>query len=232
MKPTIVIESASIDQDGNRYIEGEIGYNPMSPMPHGNNISRYVPKTADRSISKDLEDVPLPEEFKAKANEIFSRSSVPTRRSKRRQMMIFYCLILAYKDLNEIEFPELIAKAVGLGPEDMSKSLAMEEHFPNHDISSIKYTPQDFIPRCITIINNELFIRIPCKDVMLLANRVIDIDKSLLEVAPQKVALGIVLYYMRTRGVSYSEEKISDIFCKSITTLQTLIDNIATADNN
>ena len=271
----IYIEQSSVDLNGDIHYEGESGYNPMGPTTFQGINVRERHKIPNRSISDELEVIMLPNKFKAKAALIFSDAKVPTRRKKKRKMIIFYCLLVAYKELEEIEFPEIIARAVGLDMKDMSKALLMEEFFPGYDISSINYKPQDFISRCISIISDEMFIYLPEDDIMALANRVVpEIGPQLgnpalqlkdpalqlkdpavklkdpavklkdpasqlgvwiyqlKDAAPQKVALSICVYYMKTRGIEFDMKKIYQIISKTEGTVNNFVKIIALVDNN
>ena len=63
-----------------------------------------------RTLIQDLKVLDFPDEIKKQANQIFMSMNCPTKRSKKRKLLLFFCIYSAYMELGIPQIPNIIAK--------------------------------------------------------------------------------------------------------------------------
>jgi hypothetical protein len=99
---------------------------------------RNMPKS--RTILQDLSKIPVPENIKKRANEIFMESDIPTRRTTKRKLLVYHCLSCAYQDLNIVFTPERLAKDVGISE---NKIKAASTNYAKYTMQYCNKNPTD-----------------------------------------------------------------------------------------
>lgn len=182
------------------------------------------------NILKDMDLLPFSDEVKQQANCIFSRfNERKTRRSERRKMMVFYCIYNAHAELNIKCDPKAIADAVGMSTKSISKALTLySEAQTGYKPPQVIHEPCDFIPSYCA----QLGIADECiKTILSAARDIIDKEKSLLQGNPQKVAAGILKYWLICNGIQVNEERYSNIVKQSEATIRASVSKIVIIDN-
>lgn len=198
-------------------------------------------KSSNRSIKADLDPLNLPDHVKAKAQTIFLRFPPRTKRGKRRKQLIFVCVYYAFKELkiHDKELacePRQLAATIGLGVRDMTKALSMfGGSQTGYRPPCIFLQPKDLLP----VYAQDLCLPLDLQDDLFeFATSILLKAPHLEEIFPQKVAAGILKYFLEIRGVSliiqgekigakeFAEKvKLSEVTIQSIYKEITCIDN-------
>lgn len=160
--------------------------------------STYVPNNYSRNILGDLAEYSFPEDIKHEANKIFSDIGMPTKRSNERKKMLFYLVYTAYRQKGSFVNPQSLGKEMGLSPGDVNRALtAFSEVQTGFRPKIRKATPLDAIPNlCLNLGLDHI-----TEDVVNLAKEILEKCPSLREEFPQKVAAGILSYFMEYNGI-------------------------------
>ncbi|MNK69375.1 hypothetical protein D3C87_887580 [compost metagenome] len=183
----------------------------------------------DKSILTDLNAYPLTEDVKLKAEEVYKSMILSTKRKKKRKIVIFYCIITAYKILNQVYDPKSVASIVGIENKDMSKALSLcSTAQTGYRSPNVEKRPQDFLAYYIEAIRLTPDSIDIVKDI---ADTVTKNDPELLQFIPQTVAVGIIMYYMETYGIIYNKYHLAQTVKLSDVTLGKIKTRIAAAHN-
>ncbi len=156
----------------------------------------------EKSIILDLTNIPVEDYVKIKANEIYLKMNVSTRKSGKRARLLYYCITTAYKELGIAFIPGIIIKYVGLEIKDIPSANSMySKSITGYISKAIRFTPIDYIP----ILYNSIGITSGHIDYIIrLTKELIKKDKRLLNSMPHIVAAGIILYFMEYAGIPYN----------------------------
>ena len=157
-------------------------------------------KFVDKSIMSDMTNFYISDEIKEKANEIYTKLEISTKRGGRRKKVVFFCLFQAHRELDIPCDPRVLAKTVGIGANDISRAFSMCSPIETgyYPISK-KFHFEDFIP---TYYHLTGLSRLNLGDVMELSEEISDKCQSIRDELPQTVAAAILMYYMDINGVS------------------------------
>lgn len=226
----LVVRENKSGSDGERKSECGTPNHSGEVDQKSKNKTRTTPKS-EPSILKDMIGLPYSDNIKQHANSIFNRfNSNKTYRSQRRVKLIFYCIYNAHKELDLNVNPTEVAIAVGMDPRNCSKALSLfSEVETGYRPPQISSTPQHFLPGyCdkLEIKDEEAF-----QAIMDLAGKILRKEPALREKSPQKIAAGILKYWMDTNGVKIKEEDYARVVRQSPTTIKSIVNEIEVVDN-
>lgn len=191
--------------------------------------SRGVSKV-EPSILKDMTNLPYSDNVKQCANSIFVRfTNNKTYRSQRRLRLIFYCIYSAHKELDLDVNPAEVAKIVGIDPRNCSKALSLfSEVQTGYRPPQTSSTPQHFLSGYCTKLNIK---DEETKTIIALADNILRKEPNLREKSPQKIAAGVLKYWMNTSGIKMSDEQYAEVVMQSSTTIKCIVNEIEIIDN-
>lgn len=185
--------------------------------------------TAEKSIMKDLDNLPVPDFIKRKANEVFLKLNSVTKKGNRRRQLIFFCLNSAYAEEHIPIDPKTVAEMVGIPASEMTRALSAfsEAQTGYHPVQQLML-PTDFIPVYCRELN---FTEETIADVVQFAHGILKKDPELIETYPQKVAAGILLYYCNINGVDIDRDEYARMIKLSVVTIANMAKAISLLDN-
>lgn len=185
--------AAGVFSDGSSYkIERQQFYsNNDGPAEFSN---RHVaPRVTEKTIIPDMLELDFPDYIKVKADEIYNRNHLISKKSRQRKFIVFSCVLNAYIELGIAKDPNEIANVVGIPRSAISKASSTCNAAGNLSY----FTPTSFIESYAVKFN------LPMEDVpqiQELAEYVLSRDADLADSFPQTVAAAIVYYYMTLKG--------------------------------
>lgn len=183
----------------------------------------------DPGIKPDMERIPLPDDVKEKANEIYRRLKRQTHRGKKRKLLVFFCIFNAYAELKTPKDPRHLARLVGLSPHEVIRAFSQ---FPavqtGYQVDNQPTSPIDLIPDYCSRLDAELNIPM----VEDLAREILSKSRALQEKYPQKVAAGIIQYFMTINGVKYNKKQFAAAMGLSDATISSMFREIAMIHNS
>ena len=178
-------------EDENEYEEPEIHVDVLTDISN---------KITDKSITQDMTELSVPSDIKEKANEIYTKLEISTKRGGRRKKVIFFCLFQAHRELNIPCDPRILANIVGIKTNDISKAFSMCSPIEtNYYPPRKRWNFMNFIPIYYHLTGLS---SLNLADVEEMA---MDISKKcpiIQDELPQTVAAAILMYYMEINGVS------------------------------
>lgn len=183
-----------------------------------------------KNILKALDEFPLDDEVKFKAQEIFSRLDCGIYRKNNRRKILFYCVYMAHKELDKHCIPLELAKVFNLKQGDLQKFPGI--FFSEFSSQKNSYSSEELTFSYIRKFALEFsFTPESLEDLLLLAKQVIKKDPSLLEEHPNTLASGFLMYYMKNHGVKLkNKNELKSITNRSITTIEKIYKKILHSD--
>lgn len=212
-----------IGQDGICHDCGQIFGNAVE-IPEG-----YSGKLIEKSILGDMERFDFSDILKREANEIFLQMKIPTHRKKRRQFLIYICLLFAHQKLGLRTDPITIGLKTGLEVNETSKALAMFPEIQTGYVPpDLEYTPADFIPDLVARVGlpSELIPKM-----VELAHEIMRKDPFLLRESPRKTSAALVYYCTKIFGLETDPTLIAKEACLSLTTINPIYKKISKIHN-
>jgi len=193
-------------------------------------VSRiHVPHASDAGIMPDMEHIAIPDEVKEKANEIYLRLKRQTHRGRKRKLLVFFCIFNAYAELKSPKDPRHLAQLTGLSPNEVSRAISQ---FPTvqtgYQTVSQCTSPIDLIPDYCSRLDAELNI----EQVTEVAQRILNKSQLLREKYPQKVAAGIIQYFMTINGIKYNKKQFVNVMGLSDATISSMYREVSFIDNS
>lgn len=183
----------------------------------------------ERNILKDLETLGIDENVRNTANGIYTSLGIQNPRKSPRKQIVFFCVCEAYRTLGITKDPYEISQKMNLNKRDMNAAYRLCSETRTGVYVPVTMTkPSDLLPDFA----KRLGLVGDCSDLLLLANRLMDQDKSLLDRTPQSVAAAILNYYCQTRGVDITLTQISNTFGISELNIKNITNIIAETDNS
>jgi transcription initiation factor TFIIIB Brf1 subunit/transcription initiation factor TFIIB len=125
--------------------------------------------------------------------------------------------------------PKKIASMVGIKLSEMTKALSMfSEAQTGYRLPNVFVTPLDFIPQyCESLqLNSEM-----TEDILRFAEGILKKEPELNEKFPQKVAAGILQYYLIIHGIQINRKEYAKIVSLSEVTINNIYKHIARIHN-
>jgi transcription initiation factor TFIIIB Brf1 subunit/transcription initiation factor TFIIB len=141
---------------------------------------------------------------------------------------VFFCIFNAYSELDTPKDPRHLATLVGISPNEVSKAFSLYNEVQTGYKTQIqKMTPLNLIPEYCNRFDADLNM----SSLMELAERVLSKSEKLREKYPQKVAAGIIQYYMSIYGIKYNKKKFAEVIGLSEATISNMYREISVIDN-
>ena len=183
----------------------------------------------EKSILKDLENLPIPEAIKYKADEINFKMGGSLGKDNRKMQRIYFCIHCAYHEVGTPQDPKYIAQILGLKSGDITKAAAtFSQVQTGYEPPIIQKTADDFLPKYC-----EQFDFSPemIKEVLLLSQKVYQKNAALRETAPQNVAAGILYYYATTHGIHIEKKSYARLIKRTEVIVSQMYKEVAKIDN-
>lgn len=187
-------------------------------------------RSYNKSLLPELQKYDFPDEIKNKADEIFQKMDTSIRRGHIRNYLIFYCIYNAYHELRIHKDPKQIALSVGIELGEITKALSkFSESQEMYQPPMITTSPLDLIPdycRMIQLSDDTIV------NVLELAKEILDKDVELIEGYPQKVAAGILRYFLTINGISFKKNQFAEMLGLSEVTINNMYKKISAVHNS
>jgi transcription initiation factor TFIIIB Brf1 subunit/transcription initiation factor TFIIB len=183
-----------------------------------------------RTLISDLKPLDFPDEIKKSANQIFMSMNCPTKRSKKRKLLLFFCIYSAYMELGMPQIPNTIAKKVGISASEVSKAMALFSesqtgyHPPYMLITPLHYLPDYCSKLGFTDTTKEMVFE--------MAKSIMEKDKTLMEESPQKISAGIIQFFMVMNGIQFKKKEFAKMFGFSEVTINNIFKRIVSIDSS
>lgn len=183
------------------------GWSCKGKIFHSKGPNHIITKINDRSILPDLAKYNFTEDIKHEANNIFLRIGRPTKRGKERDKMLFFLVYTAYREKQKFVNPQSLGKEMGLAPGDVNKALTTFSEAQTGYRPRIKRaTLLDAIPKLCEELEHEEWI----PELLEIGKDVLKKNRNLNEEFPQKVAAGIISYFMEFNGIKLPPEQLKE----------------------
>jgi transcription initiation factor TFIIIB Brf1 subunit/transcription initiation factor TFIIB len=187
-------------------------------------------RNSDRSILKEMDGLAVSEEAKLMADSIFMKLNPLTKRGNRRKQLIFFCLYYAYIELGQPQDPKKIAQIVGIKSSGITKAFSMfSQAQTGYKPPNIYILPIHLIPQYCESLH---LTPETTQDVLNFAQMILDKDPSLKERFPQKIAGGILLYYLTINGATVNRKEFAKLIQLSEVTIANVYKHIASIHNS
>jgi transcription initiation factor TFIIIB Brf1 subunit/transcription initiation factor TFIIB len=187
-------------------------------------IQTYETPEKFKNLASDLKGLDFPDEIKKTANQIFMSMNCPTKRSKKRKLLLFFCIYSAYMELGIPQIPNIIAKKVNISPSEVSKAMALfSESQTGYHPPYMLITPIHYLPDYCTKLG---FSEETKEMVYSLAKNIMDTDKTLMEESPQKISAGIIQFFMVVNGIQFKKKEFAKMFGFSEVTINNIYKRI------
>jgi transcription initiation factor TFIIIB Brf1 subunit/transcription initiation factor TFIIB len=200
----------------------------ITAFPEPNTI--YETPEKFKNLASDLKGLDFPDEIKKTANQIFMSMNCPTKRSKKRKLLLFFCIYSAYMELGIPQIPNIIAKKVNISPSEVSKAMALFSvsqtgyHPPYMLITPIHYLPDYCTKLGFSEATKEMVYE--------LAKNIMEKDKTLMEESPQKISAGIIQFFMVMNGIQFKKKEFAKMFGFSEVTINNIFKRIVAVDSS
>lgn len=188
-----------------------------------------VLRKTDKGIHGDLSKMDFPSEVKDKANSIYYKLSPKTHRGNKRKLLVFYCVHIAYRELNITMNPISIANEVGISKSEMTKAISLFSPVQTGYLLEAKKTdPCELIPGyCRSVGLDEAII----DEVITMCKEVTRKDRNLLDEYPSTVAIGVIRYYFVITGAIINSKRFAKKMDLSEATINSIQKRIGEAYN-
>jgi transcription initiation factor TFIIIB Brf1 subunit/transcription initiation factor TFIIB len=177
-----------------------------------------------RSINTDLKPLDFPDEIKTKANSIFLKMKCPTKRSKKRKLLVFYCIYCAYLELEIPQVPNAIARKINIPQSEIPKAMALfSEIQTGYRPPEIRITPIHYLRDYCHILG---FTPKTTEMVEELTNTILEKDVSLNDESPQKTSAGVLQCFMIMNGIEFNKKEFAKLFGFSEVTINNIYKRI------
>lgn len=199
----------------------------------GINRSSTVPgmyRANQRSILPDMKDIHVPEDVKVRANEIYNKLAISTKRGTRRVQMIFFCIYMAYRELGHPQDPHQLSSVLGLTKSEVNKTFSMfSEVQTGYRPDTKEVNVVDLLPTLCRLIGFEKSEIDSCVKVGI---EIMEKESDLNESFPQKVAAGILQYYLTINGVQIDKKRYAQKIGLSQGMIQNMCSKVASVHNS
>jgi transcription initiation factor TFIIIB Brf1 subunit/transcription initiation factor TFIIB len=199
-------------------------------FPESSTIQIYETPEKFKNLASDLKGLDFPDEIKKTANQIFMSMNCPTKRSKKRKLLLFFCIYSAYMELGIPQIPNIIAKKVNISPSEVSKAMALfSESQTGYHPPYMLITPIHYLPDYCTKLG---FSDATKEMVYELAKNIMEKDKTLMEESPQKISAGIIQFFMVMNGIQFKKKEFAKMFGFSEVTINNIFKRIVAVDSS
>lgn len=187
----------------------------------------YSNKTG-KSLTCDLSKYNFDTNINIRANLIFNKMNMASRRANNRSSLLFFCVYNAHKELNmNVDVSELGAK-FNLTQGQIQKTQSMFSFLKTGYKPTIRtISPLDYLADYCDKLNINEYT----ENILMYANNLLDKNTELLQLVPQTVAAGLIKYYLEINGIPLEENiNLSTVTHRSDTTIDSMKKRIAELD--
>lgn len=193
---------------------------------------------------KSLRAYHCSDEIKNEAERIYMEAVASGTKKKFNEMAIFFCLFHAHQIMNDPVDPNSLAATLQLNKSKINKALKYYgiENLPYGDKSTgnmkIKsgrhcdntgyVEPRDIIPYYCDKLNIAPEVT---HEIIGFYNIIVGKSRSISEKSPRPVIAGLIMYYIKTNGISLDMEKFYLTFNLSPNTIRSMVNQITVIDN-
>ena len=186
-------------------------------------------RNSDRSILKEMDGLAISDEVKMMAESIFMKLNPMTKRGNRRKQLLFFCVYFSLVELGAPQDPKKIAQLVGIKPSGITKAFSMfSEAQTGYRPPSLYITPIHLIPQYCESLH---LTPETTQEIINFAQTILDKEPNLKEKFPQKVAGGLILYYLTINGVTLNRKEFAKVIGLSEVTLSGIYKQVASIHN-
>ena len=185
-----------------------------------------LPRTNIAPPLKELDDIPIEEEIRLEAREIYKKMKVKHFRTEKRKMLLFFVINEAYKTRRIPKDARGIANLVGLNPKEINRvyttfSQSQTGYRPVLEMD----TPQGLVSDlAVTVLQPE---SIPVlRD---FSTSIVAKAPHLLQKYPRDVAIALIYYFMSINGYEVKESDFAEKYGTTVQTIKNLCDEISIA---
>lgn len=212
----------------------------------GVDLLNKMSDVSGRSILKDLGKTRVPEHVASRANSIFLRLHLKTKRRRQRDLVIFFCVYEAYRSLKLEKIgepsarlaytidPMMLYQDLKFKPRPKKISKFMNDAYKAYGLG-MGYTPvvvYNTVEEFVHVFFEYTGLEIQSLTVLIvMTRRIMQKDPSLANRFPQKVAAAIIAYYFDTIS-SKPPDNFYDRIVKTPSMISDLKSVINKIDNN
>jgi len=194
-------------------------------------FSKHVmPKGPTKSIIPDLKNYQIDVLVASKAEEIYRKFKIPTKRGRNRKLLLLMCVYYAKMELGTPENIRDVGKIFGLNNKDIS---AAKSQFSREKTG---YSPPNLFVKPSYFVK-QYFNKISLSpekmnDVIKMCNSIVAKDSSLEKVFPSHVAIAVIFFYSHINGIELDKKKVTtDLLNRSYATIQQTYSKVEIAYN-
>jgi len=171
---------------------------------------RQVRKTYEKSIFKDMDAYSIPQNIQIYANEHYKKvSDGKIFRGQSRKAVIFSCVFIAYKQLNQPQSIERLQSIFKINKKTVSKGIKIVGLALHKQDNKMFLNVDDIIPEMLCKFQSSTEVQEKVKQLYyLIQNRSSTINRS----RPRSVAAALIYYYMKACNKNFSDK----IFCTTV----------------
>lgn len=181
-----------------------------------------------KSIMGDLAKYNFSDQINTRANIIYGKMNMSTRRANNRTCLLFYCVYNAYKELNIPVNVSELGKIFNLKQGQIQKTNSTFS--PNNTGYKPTYkviSAIDFLPDFCEQLNLTEYT----EDIISYAKNILTKNQALTQLVSQTVAAGLLKYYLTINGITLDDDKqLSIVTSRSDTTIDSMSKTIAEYD--
>lgn len=226
----------TLNVDGSCAICGMVCRRLFSGDPSVANTHTYTTthallKSTERTLLKDMEQLQIPDDVRQRADQIYQRLPINTRRGNKRKQLIYWCVFNAFLELGYKKNPQDVARIVGIRSGEITKANSAYSEIQTGYRSAcrvVEFSPTHFIPQyCQELKLDENYT----EQIVSFAGQLLKQTPSLMEGTPQAIAAGLTMYYLTLHGVTIDNKQFATIVKLSEVTINKAYRLVAAADN-
>lgn len=171
---------------------------------------RQVRKMYEKSIFKDLDAYCIPQNIQIYANEHYKKvSDGKIFRGQSRKAVIFSCVFIAYKQMNQPQSIERLQTVFKINKKTVSKGIKIVGLALQKQDNKMFLNVDDIIPEMLSKFQSSTEVHEKVKQLYyVIQNRSSTINRS----RPRSVAAALIYYYMKASNKQFSDK----LFCSTV----------------
>jgi len=171
---------------------------------------RQVRKMYEKSIFKDLDAYCIPQSIQIHANEHYKKvSDGKIFRGQSRKAVIFSCVFIAYKQMNQPQSIERLQTVFKISKKTVSKGIKIVGLALQKQDNKMFLNVDDLIPEMLSKFQSSTEVQEKVKQLyFLIQNRSSTINRS----RPRSVAAALIYYFMKASNKQFSDK----VFCSTV----------------
>jgi transcription initiation factor TFIIIB Brf1 subunit/transcription initiation factor TFIIB len=192
-------------------------------VPKSHKINETEEKIVIKKLSDNTSKLGIPEDVITEASKILAELSLKTKRSKKKNLLDFYCIYKAYENLGIKRDTQSLGILMNLNTKEINTALGTYSSIYDNkgivkNISAIDLVDEYCKKVGFQNKNQELY------DLTL---KILKTQKDLADENPRKLICTIIKYYMTINGINYDKAIFKEKLGFSIATLNILYKKIS-----